>query len=167
MSHAVDAVDAAAIALNEGSWIPSDHELTLARDFLARRDGLAQRLLPGMPAAPSPQGWVTQHVLWLEDVTRLAEELLGAWRPWLPGGHMVALLGAYGGLARSVVPLAARLAQDWAAEWQAPPTQQQTSWWEEWHLPPEQRQQLDALTDRLVVNGAVVVMAVNRAEAGR
>ncbi|PHQ49298.1 hypothetical protein BLA24_24890 [Streptomyces cinnamoneus] len=167
MSHAVDAVDAAAIALNERSWTPSDYELTLARDFLTRRDGLPPRLLPGMPACPSPQGWVTQHVLWLEDVSHLADGLLAAWRDWLADGPMVALLAAYANLARSAVPLAAQLAQDWAAEWQAPPSAQETSWWEDWRLPAEQRRQIDALTDRLIMAGAVVVMAVNRGETGR
>ncbi|AZQ73457.1 MULTISPECIES: hypothetical protein [Streptomyces] len=166
MSHAVDAVDAAAIALNDRSWTPSHHELTLARDFFTRRDAIPQRLLPGMPQSPSPQGWVTQHVLWLEDVAHLAGELLTAWRAWLPDGHMIGLLGAYGGLARTAAPLAARLGRDWSAEWQAPPSKQDTSSWEDWHLPTEQRRQLDALTDRLVLIGAVMVMAVNRGETG-
>ncbi|GHC60959.1 hypothetical protein [Streptomyces cinnamoneus] len=168
MSQAVDAVDAAAIALNERSWTPSDYELALGREFFARRDGLEQRLLPGMPACPTPQGWGTQHVLWLEDVARLADEMLATWQAWLPGSHMMALLGAYAGLARSVAPLSAQLAQAWEAEWTGPASQQETSWWEDWHLPPEQRQQIDALTDRLVVVGSVMVMAVGRgAETGR
>lgn len=67
MSHAVDAVDAAAIALNDRSWTPSHHELTLARDFFTRRDAIPQRLLPGMPQSPAPRagspstscGWKT------------------------------------------------------------------------------------------------------------
>lgn len=162
MSQAVDAVDAAAIALNERSWTPSDYELALGRDFFSRRDGLPQRLLPGMPACPTPQGWGTQHVLWLEDVSYLADEMLAAWQSWLPASHMMALLGAYGGLAASVRPLSAQLAQAWEAEWSGPISPQETSWWEDWHLPPEQRQQVDALTDRLVLVGSVMVMAVNQ-----
>ncbi|MFI9205102.1 hypothetical protein [Streptomyces sp. NPDC053048] len=165
MSQAVDAVDAAAIALNEGSWIPSDYELGLAREFFSRREGLEQRLLPGMPACPDPQGWVSQHVLWLEDVARLADELVASWRDWLPGSHMVAVLGAYGTLARSVVPLAVQLGRAWEAEWSGPITQQETAWWEDWHLPPEQRHQIDALTERLVRVGSLMVWAVNSGEA--
>ncbi|MEV4431582.1 hypothetical protein [Streptomyces sp. NPDC049585] len=168
MSHAVEAVDAAASALHQGTWTPADLELSLARDFLAHRDALDPRLLPAMPPSPSPQGWVTQHVLWLEDVAQLADAFLTGWRPWLADGHMVALLTAYATLARTATPLAARLAQDWATEWQAPPTQEQTTWWEDWHLPQEQRRELDALTDRLVMTGAVMVMALNHAGgAGR
>lgn len=164
MSQAVDAVEAAAIALTEGSWVPSDYELGLAREFLTRREQLEQRLLPGMPACPQAQGWVSQHVLWLEDVARLADELLATWRDWLPGSPMLAVLGAYGGLARSVIPLSAQLGRAWEEEWSGPCSQQEAAWWEDWHLPPEQRRQLDALTERLVIVGSVVVMVLNRGE---
>ncbi|GHF51712.1 hypothetical protein GCM10010218_36690 [Streptomyces mashuensis] len=168
MNHPVDPVGAAATALDNRSWIPADHELTLAREFFVRRDALDQRLLPGMPPCPSPQGWTTQHVLWLGDVAALATDLLNAWRPWLPEGHghMASLLTTYATMAASAAPLATRLVRDWADAWQGQGTvsPQDTSRWEDWHLPKEQREQLDALTDRLVMVGAVMVMAVNRGE---
>ncbi|MEV4437949.1 hypothetical protein AB0K09_02855 [Streptomyces sp. NPDC049577] len=166
MTHALDAVEAAAIALQERSWIPTAEEIALGRDFFARREAVEPRLLPGMPACRNPQGWATQHVLWLEDVGRLAEHVAEAWRGYLPHSHMLALLDAYAAQARPALPLAARLAREWETERPEPCSQQEAVWWEDWHLPADQRQQLDALTERLIIIGSVLVTAVNAGGAG-
>ncbi|WP_424888491.1 hypothetical protein [Streptomyces sp. XH2] len=163
MTHPVDAVDAAAVALGERVWIPHDDEVALGRTFLSHRDALEPRLLPDMPRSTDPQGWITQHVLWLEDVAALAENLRNQWYGHLPVSHMTALISAYAEHARAVTPLAAHLREAWAAESPTPRTQEQVTWWEDWHLPPAQRQQLDALTHRLIVIGSVVVAAVTGA----
>ncbi|UQI45015.1 hypothetical protein M1P56_11955 [Streptomyces sp. HU2014] len=163
MTHAVDAVDAAAIALGERTWIPHDEERALGQAFLGHRDAVGPRLLPGMPPHSDPQGWVTQHVLWLEDVSALAAGVRDQWYGYLPTSHMTALVSAYAEQAAAVLPLADHLRERWHAE---PPellTEEQVTWWEEWHLPPAQRQQLDAVTHRLVVIGSVVVAAVTGA----
>ncbi|MFC5722915.1 hypothetical protein ACFP1Z_22370 [Streptomyces gamaensis] len=163
MTHAVDVVEAAAVALGERTWIPHDQEVTLGQTFLAHRDAVEPRLLPGMPRNPDPQGWVTQHVLWLEDVAAVTDGLLQQWQPYLPVSHMTALVTAYADQARAVLPLSAQLREAWEAEQPAPQTAEQVGWWEEWHLPEAQRQQLDAATHRLIVIGSVVVAAVTGA----
>lgn len=158
------AFDAAMTALSENSWLPTGGEVALGREFFARRDALGQRRLPGMPACRDPQGWVTQHLLWLEDVARLAHGLLEPWRGCLPGSHMAALLEAYADQARAAAPLAARLARAWEAERPDPCTYEEVVWWEDWHLPAAERQELDALTHRLITVGAMLVTAVARGE---
>ncbi|MBT2386074.1 hypothetical protein [Streptomyces sp. ISL-11] len=163
MTHAVDAVDAAAIALGDRLWIPDGEEKTLGQAFLARRDALDPLLLPGMPASRDPQGWVTQHVLWLEAVASLTARVRDQWYPHLPTSHMTALVSAYADQAAVAGPLADHLRERWAAERPEPLTQEQVTWWEEWHLPAAQREQLDAVTHRLVVIGSVVVAAVTGA----
>ncbi|GAA3028669.1 hypothetical protein GCM10020000_01490 [Streptomyces olivoverticillatus] len=114
MSHAVDAVDAAAIALNQRSWIPTVEEVALGREFFTRRDGLEQRLLPGMPTCRDPPragrrstccGWRTSRA-WPISCSRRGGG-------YLPGSRMVALLGAYADQIRPAVPLADRLTRAW------------------------------------------------------
>lgn len=157
------AVEAAAVALHQRIWTPIPEELALASEFFARRERLEQRLLPGMPACRNPQGWVTQHVLWLEDAARVADELLALWRDYLPGSHMMVLLQAYADHARRVVPLAQQLSQAWATERPGACSHQETVWWEDWHLPAEQRRQLDELTHSTIVIGSVMVSALSQA----
>lgn len=144
-------------------------EVALGREFFTRRDGLEQRLLPGMPTCRDPQGWATQHVLWLEDVACLADQLLSAWRGYLPGSRMVALLGAYADQIRPAVPLADRLTRAWLNDPQRPAVRshEETLWWEDWHFPRADRQRLDESTQRMIVIGAVLVTAVAQGDVGR
>ncbi|MEV5507983.1 hypothetical protein [Streptomyces orinoci] len=159
------AFDAAVTALSEDSWLPTAEETALGREFFARREMVAPRVLPGMPECREATGWVSQHVLWLEDVARLTHGLLEPWRAYLPGSHMVALLEGYADQARAAAPLAARLTRAWQTERPDPCSYQEAVWWEEWQLPEEERQQIDALTHRLIRVGAMVVVAVERGEA--
>ncbi|GAA0433179.1 hypothetical protein [Streptomyces luteireticuli] len=157
--------DAAVTALSRNAWLPSAEEVALGKDFFARRDALQQRLLPGMPACPSPQGWVTQHVFWLEDVVGVVDGLLAAWRGYLPDSHMMALLDQYAHQARPAVPYAADLRRAWEAEDFTSCSVEEAGWWEEWHVPETERQALDALTQRMIPIGAMVVAAVDRGQA--
>ncbi|MGW1071904.1 hypothetical protein [Streptomyces sp. NPDC002537] len=166
MTRAVDAVEAAAIALGQGVWIPHGEEQALGSALLAHRDALEPRLLPDMPASRDPQGWVSQHVLWLEDVAALAATLRDQWYRRLPTSHMTALVSAYADQAGAAIPLADRLRAAWDAEPPGTLTQEQVAWWEEWHVPAAERQQLDAVTHRLIVIGSVVVAAVTGAWQG-
>ncbi|MBP2406822.1 hypothetical protein ACFY41_08345 [Streptomyces syringium] len=160
MTHAVDVVEAAAIALHQGSWIPSGDERALGQAFFSHRAALEQRLLPGMPASQDPQGWVTQHVLWLQDAAALADQLVAQWYAYLPGSYMTALLAAYADRIRPVLPLAARLHESWEAERPEPLTQETVAWWEEWHVPAAERKQLDELTHQTIIIGSVLITAV-------
>ncbi|GAA0485277.1 hypothetical protein GCM10009544_53560 [Streptomyces stramineus] len=132
--------------------------------FLDHRDALEPRLLPGMPQSPGAQGWTTQHVLWLEDAAATAWQVHQQWYRRLPSGsHMTALIAAYADQAAAVVPLADHLREAWHAEQPLPDTPEQVTWWEQWHLPAAQREQLDAVTHRLIVIGSVIVAAVTGA----
>ncbi|WP_171168204.1 hypothetical protein [Streptomyces sp. I05A-00742] len=156
------AFDAAVTALSRNAWLPTGEEVALGKEFFLRRDGLDRRLLPGMPVCPDPQGWVTQHVLWLEDVVGIVDGLLAAWRGYLPDSHMVALLEAYAHQARPAVPYAADLLRAWEAEAFESCSPEEAGWWEEWHIPETERQALDALNQQLIPIGAMLVAAVDR-----
>ncbi|MEV6672325.1 hypothetical protein [Streptomyces sp. NPDC051162] len=168
MTRAVDAVEAAAVALGQGDWNPLGEEQAMGGTFLTHRDALEPRRLPDMPASRDPQGWVSQHVLWLEDVAALAAAVRDQWYVHLPTSHMTALISAYADQAAVAVPLADRLRAAWDAERPDSLSQEQVTWWEQWHIPAAERQQLDAVTHRLIVIGSVVVAAVTGAwRAGR
>ncbi|MCC3769255.1 hypothetical protein [Streptomyces sp. UNOC14_S4] len=166
MTRAVDAVEAAAIALGQGAWIPHAEEQAMGSAFLTHRDALEPRLLPGVPAHPDPQGWISQHIFWLEDAAALAVAVRDQWYRHLPTSHMTALINAYAEQAAVVTPLADQLAAVWAAEPPESLSPEQITWWEEWHVPAAERQQLDAVTHRLIVIGSVVVAAVTGAWQG-
>ncbi|MEU3751399.1 hypothetical protein AB0H17_01345 [Streptomyces olivoreticuli] len=166
MTQAVDAVEAAAIALGQGAWTPVGEEQAMGGMFLTHRDALEPRRLPDMPASRDPQGWVSQHVLWLEDAAALAASVRDRWYAQLHSSHMTALISAYADQAAVVVPLADRLRASWDAERPDSLSQEQVTWWEQWHVPAAERQQLDAVTHRLIVIGSVVVAAVTGAWSG-